>query len=155
LSLAPFVPSPFIVIERMLQIAGVKPGETVYDLGCGNGRILITAAQKFGAKAVGIELNESLAHEAQQKAKELNLESMVTVIHGNFQDVDISPADVVTLYLTTSANTAVKPNLEKKLRRGTRVVSHDFEIIGWKAVKVEEVAENDGYTHTIYYYRRP
>lgn len=155
MSLAPFVPSPFIVIERMLQLAEVKPGETVYDLGCGNGRILITAAQKFGAKAVGIELNESLANEALQKAKELRLESMVTVIRGNFQDVDISPADVVTLYLTTSANTAVKPSLEKKLRRGVRVVSHDFEIIGWKAARVEEVAENDGYTHTIYFYHRP
>jgi len=139
----------------MLRIAEVKPGEVVYDLGCGNGRILITAAQKFGAKAVGIELNESLVNETLQKVKELHLDNMVKVIRGNFQDQDISPADVVTLYLTTSANTAVKPNLEKKLRKGTRVVSHDFEIIGWKAVKVEEVAENDGYTHTIYYYRTP
>lgn len=155
MSLAPFVPSPYVVIEKMLQIADVKAGELVYDLGCGNGRILITAAQKFGARAVGVELNESLVNETLQKVKELHLENMVAVVRGNFQDADISPADVVTLYLTTSANTAVKPNLEKKLRRGTRVVSHDFEIVGWKPTKVEEVAENDGYSHTIYFYHRP
>ena len=144
MSLAPFVPSPYVVIEKMLQIADVKAGELVYDLGCGNGRILITAAQKFGARAVGVELNESLVNETLQKVKELHLENMVAVVR-----------DVVTLYLTTSANTAVKPNLEKKLRRGTRVVSHDFEIVGWKPTKVEEVAENDGYSHTIYFYHRP
>ncbi len=154
MSLAPFVASPQIVVERMLKIAGLKEGETLYDLGCGDGRIIITAATEFGANAVGVELDEGRYRKTLGKIQELKLENKVKLIHGNLLKVDLSSADVVTLYLLTSANEKVKPNLEKQLREGTRVVSHDFEIPGWRPIRIEEVSENYGFSHTIYLYEK-
>lgn len=154
MSLAPFVASPQIVVERMLKIAGLKEGETLYDLGCGDGRIIITAATEFGANAVGVELDEGRYRKTLGKIQELKLENKVKLIHGNLLKVDLSPANVVTLYLLTSANEKVKPNLEKQLREGTRVVSHDFEIPGWRPIRIEEVSENYGFSHTIYLYEK-
>ena len=153
ISIAPYVPSPLEVIKQMLTLADLKPGEKLYDLGCGDGRILIMAAQEFGAEAVGVELNLSLVREGREKASSLGLEEKVKIIHGNLFDIDVSPADVVTLYLTTSANEKVKPKLEKELRPGARVVSHDFMIPGWKPVKTVRFRENYR-THTIYLYIR-
>lgn len=95
-SLAPFVPSPPEVIREMLKMAGLKEGETLYDLGCGDGRILIIAAQEFGAYAVGVELDEGRVREGREKISNLGLKDKVKIIHGNLLDVDISPADVVT-----------------------------------------------------------
>ena len=117
----------------------------------------IMAAQEFGARAVGIELREDLAKKALQTVYQLGLQDRVTILHSNLFDVDISPADVVFLYLTTSANEKVKPKLEAELKPGARVVSHDYEIVGWKPVKVEEFCENPslGYpSHTLYLYRK-
>jgi hypothetical protein len=150
-SLAPYVPSPHKVVERMLEIAAVKPADTVYDLGSGDGRILVTAAQQFGARAVGIELDPELAQKSEARLEELSLSNRAKVIQANLLDVDLSPASVVTLYLLTSANTMLKPNLEKSLKPGSRVVSHDFQIDGWTPVKTERV-RGDGRTHTIYLY---
>ena len=152
-SVAPFVPSPFEVVRQMLTLAGLKKGETLYDLGCGDGRILILAAQEFGAGAVGVELNLNLVKEGREKVSNLGLEDKVKILHGDLFDTDIGSAAVVTLYLTTSANEKVKPKMEKELRVGTRVVSHDFTIPGWKPVKTEKVPENFR-THTIYLYIR-
>jgi len=154
MSLAPFVASPQIVVERMLKIADLKEGETLYDLGCGDGRIIITAATEFGANAVGVELDEGRYRKTLGRIRELKLENKVKLIHGNLLKADLSPADVVTLYLLTSANEKVKPNLEKQLRKGTRVVSHDFEIPGWRPIRIEEVSENYGFSHTIYLYEK-
>jgi len=154
MSLAPFVASPQIVVERMLKIAELKEGETLYDLGCGDGRIIITAATEFGANAVGVELDEGRYRKTLSRIQELKLENKVKLIHGNLLKVDLSPADVVTLYLLTSANEKVKPNLEKQLRNGTRVVSHDFEIPGWRPIRIEEVSESYGFSHTIYLYEK-
>ena len=154
MSLAPFVASPQIVVERMLKLAKLKEGETLYDLGCGDGRIIITAATQFGANAVGVELDEGRYRKTLGRIRELNLEDKVTLIHGNLLKVDLRPADVVTLYLLTSANEKVKPNLEKHLRKGTRVVSHDFEIPGWRPIRIEEVSESYGFSHTIYLYEK-
>jgi predicted RNA methylase len=154
MSLAPFVASPQIVVERMLKLAKLKEGETLYDLGCGDGRIIIMAATQFGANAVGVELDEGRYRKTLGKIRELSLEDKVTLIHGNLLKVDLSPADVVTLYLLTSANEKVKPNLEKHLRKGTRVVSHDFEIPGWRPIRIEEVSESYGFSHTIYLYEK-
>ena len=155
--IAPFVASPLPVVRRMLVLAELKPGEILYDLGAGDGRAVIMAAQEFGARAVGVELREDLAKKALQTVYQLGLQDRVTILHSNLFDVDISPADVVFLYLTTSANEKVKPKLEAELKPGARVVSHDYEIIGWKPLKVEEFCENPnlGYpSHTLYLYKK-
>ncbi len=129
----------------------------LYDLGCGDGRVVIMAAQDFGARAVGVELREDLAKQAMSKVYELGLEERVKIVRGDIFEVDLSRADVVTLYLTTSANERVKPKLEAELKPGTRIVSHDYEILGWKPVKINNFCENSrlGYpSHTIYVYRK-
>ena len=155
--ISPFVASPESVIRRLLTMAELKPGETFVDLGSGDGRPVIIAAREFGARAIGVELREDLAKQAMRKVMELGLHDRVKIIHANLFDIDISMADVVYLYLTTSANEKVKPKLEAELKRGARVVSHDYEIIGWKPVKVEKFRENSflGFpTHTLYLYKR-
>lgn len=138
-SLAPFVASPQNIVERMLEVSSLKPGETVYDLGCGDGRVLVTAARKFRAKAVGVELSPRLVQQAKDTIQQSGLQNMASVIEGNLLDVDLSAADVVTVYLMTDSNLKLRPNLEKYLKPGARVVSHDFEIKGWKPKYVEEV----------------
>jgi protein-L-isoaspartate O-methyltransferase len=154
--LAPFVASPHRAVDKMLQMADLKPGEIVYDLGCGDGRILIAAAQRFRVKAVGIEISERLAHTAESNVKALGLEDKVKVIHGDFMKTDLSPADVVTLYLMTTANENLRPNLEKYLKHDARVVSYDYPIPGWKAIDEEETNPSRlGNRHTIYLYQVP
>jgi predicted RNA methylase len=141
----------------MLILAKLKPEEMVYDLGSGDGRVVIMAAQEFGAKAVGIELRADLANQALKRISELNLETRVKIVQNDVFKVDISSADIVTLYLTTSANEKIKPKLESELRHGTRVVSHDYEVRGWKPYKANSFCENKrlGYpTHSIYLYKR-
>lgn len=150
-SLAPEFPSPQVVVEKMLEAAHVKPGETVFDLGCGDGRILITAAQKFQAKAVGVELKRAVYQNTLNRVRALGLQDRVRLIHGNLLQVDLSPADVVTLYLLTSSNEKLKPNLERYLKPGARVVSHDFEIRGWKPAVTETITVG-GHGHKIYVY---
>lgn len=153
-NLAPYVPSPQVVVERMLEAADLKPGETVYDLGCGDGRILFTAAGKFKAKAVGVEISPALVKQAGERAKSLGLQNRVRIIHGDLLRTDLSAADVVTLYLLTSSNEQLRPALEKQLRPGARVVSHDFEVRGWKPSRTEKVPAHNR-THTIYVYEMP
>jgi len=153
-SLAPFVPSPQVVVDKMLEAAGVKPGETVYDLGCGDGRILITAARKFQARGVCVEISPDLVRQTVRHIRELGLQDQIQVIEGNLLEADLRGADVVTLYLLTSSNERLKPKLEGSLRRGARVVSHDFIMPGWQAWKVEKV-QASGRVHTIYVYRMP
>ncbi len=149
--LAPDFPSPQVVIEKMLEAAHLKPGETLYDLGSGEGRIVIMAARQFKAKAVGIELSQDLCKAATARVKALGLEDRIKIIHGNLLKVDLSPADVVTIYLLTASNELLKPNLERDLRPGARVVSHDFEIRGWKPSSVQKV-EAEGRSRVIYVY---
>jgi cyclopropane fatty-acyl-phospholipid synthase-like methyltransferase len=153
-NLAPFVPSPQTIVNRMLEAANVKPGEIVYDLGCGDGRVLITAAQRFRARAVGVELSETLVKSTLDTVKRMNLEDQIKVIHGNLLNVNLDPADVVVIYLETLSNDIVRPNLEKYLKPGARVVSHDFAVRGWKPARVEKI---DSYNrpHTIYVYEMP
>ncbi len=151
MSLAPFVPSPQNVVTAMLELVELKKDETLYDLGCGDARIIIEAAQKFGAKAVGVELDDGRYRECVKKIQEAHLEDKIKVIHGDLLNIDLKKADVVTLYLLTSANERVKPNLERDLRKGARVVSHDFSITGWTPTKTREIRENWG-SHTLYLY---
>lgn len=157
LFIAPFVPTPLPVVRHMLVLAELKPGEVFFDLGAGDGRTVIMAAKEFGARAVGVELREDLAKKALSMVYEEGLQDRVTIVNGDMFDVDLSSADVVFLYLTTSANEKIKPKLEAELRKGVRVVSHDYEIVGWKPVKVDNFCENPnlGYpSHTIYLYKK-
>jgi len=149
MSIAPFVQTPLEVAKKMLELAQVRPGESLYDLGCGDGRLIILAAKDIGAKSTGIELREDLVERARTEIKRLNLEGKVNVIQGNFFDVTISDANVVTLYLTSSANERLRPKLEAELKPGSRVISHDFKVPGWKPSAVYDELLG----HTIYTYR--
>ena len=151
-TLAPSFPTPQEVVERMLSLAQVKPGETVYDLGCGDGRIVITAAQKFKAHAVGIEIRREIYESTLGRVASLGLADQVKIVHGNALKTDLAPADVVTLYLLTSSNEKLKPMLAKDLKPAARVVSHDFEIRGWKPAVTEKMTVG-GRPHMIYVYR--
>lgn len=151
-NLVPFVPSPEPVVEKMLRTAGLKPGEVLYDLGCGDGRILFVAVQKFGAKAVGVELSPRLVKATSAKPAALGLEDQIKVIEGNLLDLDLAPADVVIIYLMRLSNERLKPNLRKYLKPGARVVSHDYEIMGWKPAIVDKIRIH-GREHTIYVYK--
>jgi ubiquinone/menaquinone biosynthesis C-methylase UbiE len=150
-TLAPAFPTPQVVVDHMLELAQVKPGETVYDLGCGDGRIVITAAQKFHAHGVGIEIRRDIYETTSGRVNSLGLNDQVRIIHGNALKTDLAPADVVTLYLMTSSNEKLRPVLEKGLKPNARVVSHDFEIRGWKPVKTEKMMV-EGRPHMIYLY---
>jgi protein-L-isoaspartate O-methyltransferase len=152
-SLAPYVVSPQEIVNRMLELADLKPGEKLYDLGSGDGRILVTAVTRFKAKAVGVEISDSLVDSTNTRIRRLGLDSDAQVIHGNFLNVDLSPADVVTLYLATDANEMLRPNLEKYLKNGARVVSHEYVVPGWKPKLVDKDPERHG--HTIYLYEMP
>ena len=151
-TLAPSFPTPQTIVEKMLSLAQVKPGETVYDLGCGDGRIVITAAQLFKAHAVGIEIRRDIFEATEKRVDSLGLADQVKIVHGNVLKSDLRPADVVTLYLLTSSNEKLKPILAHDLRPTARVVSHDFEIRGWKPASTEKVLV-DGRQHTIYLYK--
>lgn len=150
-TLAPAFPTPQGVVERMLELAGLKPGETLYDLGCGDGRIVITAAQKFQAKAVGVEIRRDIYESTLGRVRSLGLNDTVRIVSGNALKTDVSQADVVTLYLLTSSNDRLKPVLST-MKPGARVVSHDFEIRGWKAVATERMMVGTR-PHMIYVYQ--
>jgi len=157
LFIAPFVATPTPVVRQMLILAELKPGEMLYDLGSGDGRAVIMAAKDFGAKSVGVELREDLAKRALSNIYELGLEKKAQIFQNDIFKVDLSHADVVFLYLTTSANEKVKPKLETELKPGARIVSHDYEILGWKPSTIDNFCENPrlGYpSHTLYLYKR-
>ena len=126
-----FTPTRHAVVDAMLQLAGVTSNDVVYDLGSGDGRIPIIAAQKYGARGVGVEIDARLVEQARQTAREAGVEDRVEFIHGDLFAADLSRATVVTLYLSPSVNRRLEPKLSKELPPGTRVVSHQFPISGW------------------------
>lgn len=155
---APYVPSPPQVVQKMLNLAELRAGEVFFDLGAGDGRTVVMAAKDFGARAVGVELREDLVKRALSTIYEQSLQGRTTIVNGDMFNVDLASADVVFLYLTTSANEKIKPKLESELRRGVRIVSHDYEIVGWNPARVEDYCENQalGYpSHKLYLYKRP
>ena len=154
-NLAPYVGSPEHAVDKMLEVANLKPGEMLYDLGCGDGRILIAAASKYNAKAVGIEISDHLARTAAERVKKAGLQKQVKIIHGDFMKTDLSDANVVTLYLATAANDTLRPNLERYLKPMTRVVSYDYPIPGWKPIETSETEGRSNAVHTIYLYQVP
>lgn len=150
----PFVPTPEPVVMRMLTLAGTKPGQLVYDLGAGDGRILSLAVRSFDAIAIGVELDESRCRTINELIRREKLENSASVIHEDFLNVDLSKADVVTLYLLNSVNALIRPKLERELKYGARVVSHDFPIQGWYPMRVDAV-KTEHKTHTLYLYECP
>lgn len=155
----PFVPTPLAVIDRMLELADVKQGDVVYDLGSGDGRIVIRAAKKYRARAVGIEMDPLLLEKARKDAKAEGVSHLVEFRSEDALKADISPATVVTLYMLPWFNEAMKPNFQKMLKPGARIVAHDFGIEGWepdKTVKLPEIEIMPGgrrHQHTIYLWR--
>lgn len=146
------------MVQHMLKLAQLGPGEVLFDLGAGDGRTVIMAAKTFGARAVGVELREDLAKKALSTIHESGLSDRVTIVNGDMFGVNLTSADVVFLYLTTSANEKIKAKMEAELKKSARIVSHDYEIVGWKPKKVENFCENPqlGYpSHTIYLYDKP
>jgi len=155
-SVAPYVPSPYDVVRKMLELAEVGPDDVVYDLGCGDGRILFTAILEFKAKkAIGFDLNEGLCKNIKKKAEELQLQDKIQAVNSNFFLADLSPATVITLYLTTSGNEKLKPKLEKESRAGTRVISHDFPVKGWSPTNSTEGESFIYHAHSLYLYKIP
>lgn len=146
----PYVPTPQEVVEGMLELAQVKKTDVVYDLGCGDGRIVITAAKKYGARGVGIDINPERIKEAEENARQAGVTDRVRFIQGDLFKADIHEATVVTLYLLSSVNLKLRPKLLSELRPGTRIVSNTFDMGDWKPDKQTEVNGR-----TIYYWVVP
>jgi len=146
----PFVPTPPQVVTEMLKLANVKKGDVVYDLGAGDGRIVIAAAKDFGARGVGIDINPERIKEAQENAQKAGVTNRVTFRNEDLFEADISQATVVTLYLLSDVNLRLRPKLWSQLKPGTRIVSHSFDMGDWEPEKQVEV---DG--HQIYYWTIP
>ena len=134
-----FVPTPNDVVNKMLEMAQVTAKDTVYDLGCGDGRIVITAAQRYGCRGVGIDIDPERIREATENVQKAKVADKVKFIQGDLFEADISAATVVTLYLLTELNLKLRPKLMKDLRPGTRVVSHAFSMGDWKPERTEHV----------------
>lgn len=151
--LAPYYPTPEPVVERMLKFAGLKPGEKLFDLGSGDGRIVIIAAQKFHANATGVEIDAELVKQSSERIRGLGLEKNARIVRGDILRQDYSSADVLAVYLLPRSNERLRPMLEKQLRNGTRIVAHDFVFRGWTPER-EEYVEDDGAgrSHTLYLY---
>jgi SAM-dependent methyltransferase len=150
---ASFIPTPIEVVDRMLKLAQVSKNDVVYDLGSGDGRIVIKAAKEYGARGIGIEIDPELVQQSRVKAKEDGVSHLVEFRVQDVMKVDVSDATVVTLYLTSEFNSKLRPILEKQLRPGARVVSHDHETKGWTPDKIETVPGGLLHTHRIYLWR--
>ena len=152
-SLAPFVPTPQDVVDRMLELAGVSGSDVVYDLGCGDGRIVITAAREFGARGVGIDIDPQRIAEANANAEREGVQHLVTFIEQDAMTVDVSDATVVTLYLLSSSNLKLRPLLTSQLPPGARIVSHAFSMGDWSADQIDRFTDLRGNTRTLFLWR--
>lgn len=141
----PYVPSSQKIVEEMLKLAGVGKSDIVYDLGCGDGRIVIAAAKKYGATGIGVDLNPERIKEANENAKEAEVEDKVTFYEGNLFDFDLSNATVLTLYLLPDVNRKLMPKILTEMKPGSRVVSHSFDMGKWQADKKVLVGEKTIY----------
>lgn len=145
----PFVRSTPEVIDRMLEMARVKPGDLIYDIGSGDGAIIIRAAKKYGVRGVGIEIDEDLVLKARSNAFREKVEHLVEFRAQDAFTVDVSPATVVTLYMLPDFNAKLRPILDRQLKPGTRVVSHDYPIEGWVPDRVEDVKGTFVHDHKV------
>jgi ribosomal protein L11 methylase PrmA len=144
-----YVPTPEAVVEAMLQVANVSKNDIVYDLGCGDGRIPVTAARKYGARGVGIDIDPQRIKEANENVAKNNVGDRVKIVQGDLFEQDLSQATVVTLYLLPSLNVKLMPKLMKELKPGTRIVSHAFDMGDWKPEKELDVEGRKVYFWTL------
>lgn len=152
--LAPYYATPEVIVERMLQLGGLKTGEKVFDLGSGDGRIVIMAAQKFHADAYGVELEKDFVKRSTEQIRRLGLEN-AHIINGDLLKQNYSSADLITVYLLPISNDKVQPLLDRQLKKGARVVAHDFEFKNWTPEKVETIEDDgEGRRHTLYLYQK-
>ena len=153
--LAPYYPTPQTVVEKMLQLGGLKAGEKMFDLGSGDGRIVIMAAQRFHAEAVGVELDKDLWKLSTDKIRKLGLEKTARIVNGDLLKQNYGSADLVTVYLLPGFIDKVQPLLDRQLKKGARVVSHDFEFSNWTPEKSQNIADDgEGRSHTLFLYRK-
>lgn len=151
--LAPYVPTPQDVVDRMLSLAEVTSKDVVYDLGCGDGRIPVTAAKAYGARGIGVDIDPQRIAEANANAKAAGVEKLVSFRLQDAMTVDVSDATVVTLYLLSSANLKLRPLLTKQLKPGARIVSHAFSMGDWPPDKVVDFADSKGIIRTLFMWR--
>jgi cyclopropane fatty-acyl-phospholipid synthase-like methyltransferase len=153
-SLAPFIASPEDVVERMLALAEVTRADVVYDLGCGDGRIPIAAAKRFGARGVGLDIDAALIARARDSAKAAGVDRLVDFRVEDVLNADVSAATVVTLYLLSSSNERLRPMLQRQLKPGARIVSHAFSMgRSWSADKVDQFVSARGDEVTLYLWK--
>jgi SAM-dependent methyltransferase len=153
--LAPFYPTPERVVARMLELGELKAGEKMYDLGSGDGRIVIMAAQRYHAEATGVELDKNLVRQSMERIRKLGLEANARIVNGDLLKEDYSTADLITVYLLPLSNDKVQPLLDRELKKGARVVAHDFEFRGWSPEKTEAIDDDgEGRSHKLYLYRK-
>jgi SAM-dependent methyltransferase len=150
--LAPYVATPMSIVQRMLELAGVGAEDVVYDLGCGDGRIVVTAAERYGARGVGVDLDPRRIEEATRRAKTAGAESLVEFRLEDATTTDFSGATVLTLYLLPDSNALLRPIMERRLAAGARVISHEYEIRGWRALHAEAVLDDRGVKHNLFLY---
>lgn len=150
---APFTPTPIDVIEKMLSLAKVKKQDRLIDLGSGDGRVPIFAALKYGCEAVGVEINHALAKKARKLVYKFGINNLVTIIEGDLFDVNLAKFTVVTVYLTPGLIDVLQHKLEKEIRNGARVVTHDYEIPKWHPIKIEKIPSSGRHIHKIFLYK--
>lgn len=148
--IVPYVPTPQEVVDRMLELAQVKAGDVVYDLGSGDGRIVVTAAKKYGVKAIGFEIDPQRIKESHENIKKAGVENLVEIRQQDIRTVDLSLASVLTMYLLPEVNLMIRPNIWKQMKPGSRIVSHDFDMNDWKPLKTEYVKDGSSWDHTLY-----
>ena len=151
--LAPYVPTPAEVVDRMLQLGNVGKNDVIYDLGCGDGRIPITAAKRFGARGVGVDIDPQRIAEANANAKKEGVTHLVQFKLQDAMATDVSEATVVTLYLLSASNLKLRPMLTKQLKPGARIVSHAFSMGDWQPDKVDTFIDTSGTTRTLYLWK--
>jgi len=151
---APYFPTPQAVVSKMLQLGELKAGEKMYDLGSGDGRIVIMAARQYRADANGVELDESLYKQSVERIRALGLGANAHIVLGDLLEQDYSSADLLTIYLLPVAIEKVTPILEKQLKKGARVIAHDFEFPQWTPAKILNIDDAEGRSHRLYFYRR-
>ena len=148
--IVPYVPTPQEVVDRMLELAQVKKGDVVYDLGSGDVRIVVTAAKKYGVKAIGFEIDPERIKESHENIKKAGVEKLVEIRQQDIRTVDLSGANVLTMYLLPEVNLMIRPNIWKQMKPGSRIVSHDFDMGDWKPVKTEHIKDGSSWDHTLY-----
>ena len=152
-SLAPYVPTPHDVVLRMLKLAATGPDDVVYDLGSGDGRIVIAAARDFGARGVGVDINPTLVAMAEANARAAGVDRRVSFRVQDALTVDLSPATIVTLYLLSASNVKLRPLLTAGLRPGARIVAHNYPIGDWEPAVIDNFTDAAGADRTLYLWR--